>query len=105
MLGLLGIILHLFAIYIGAQIAPLEYVDIWRCVTVGLVSYVAMLLTGLVLVPLLFVPVISLLVGTAVLLAGTAIAAKVVLSCDWQPAWTIAITVSIAHALFGLLFH
>lgn len=104
MLGLLAFVLHIFAIYIGAKFAELEYVDIWRCLTVALVGIVAQLLVGLLLSPILIVPVLRLAFGTLVLLIGTGIAAKAVLSCDWRPAWTIAIVASIINALFNWLF-
>lgn len=81
--------LHACAIYMGASMAGLETVDFWRAATAAIVSYILMVLVGLLLIPLALVPIINQFVGAAVLLIGTACAAKIVFSCDWKPAWTI----------------
>jgi hypothetical protein len=78
-------------------------VDIWRCIAVALVSWVAMIFVGLLLLPLALIPLVNVFVGSAVLLAGTAIAAKIVLSCDWKPAWIIGATVAVLNALLSWL--
>jgi hypothetical protein len=97
-------ILHVLAIYIGAQIAQLEYADVWRSVIVALLSYVVMIVVGLLLLPLALVPVINMFFGAIVLGVGTALAAKMVLSCDWQPAWTIGATVAVINFLASWVF-
>ena len=101
MLFLIG---HVFVIYIGAQFAELEDVDIWRCVTVAFISYLVMFVLMLLLSPLLLVPFVSSLFGAIVLFAGTAFAAKMVLSCDWQPAWIIGGTAAAANFIGNLIF-
>lgn len=97
-------ILHVLAIYIGAQIAQLEYADVWRSLIVALLSYVVMVVVGLLLLPLALVPIINVFFGAIVLGVGTALAAKMVLSCDWQPAWTIGATVAIINLLASWVF-
>ena len=99
-----GFIFHTIAIYIGAQTAQLEYVDVWRCAVVSIVSFVAMIVVGLLLAPLILVPVVNLFLGPIILGIGTAFASKMVLSCDWQPAWTIGITVAVLNLLVGWFF-
>ena len=96
-----GFVFHVLAIYFGTQIAQIEYADIWRCVTIGLISYIAMFLVGLLLLPLILVPVLNMFFGAIVLGLGTAFATKIVLSTDWQPAWTVGITVAVINLLVG----
>lgn len=103
-MGLLFFIGHVIMIYLGASIAQLEYVDIWRCVVVALISYIVMLVLGLLLSPMLLVPFVATLFGSIVLFAGTAFAAKMVLSCDWNPAWIIGATAAVANFIAGLIF-
>ncbi|MCB1187066.1 hypothetical protein KDL29_07870 [bacterium] len=95
---------HVVMIYIGASIAELEYVDIWRCLVVAIVSFVVMLILGILLSPMLFVPFLSAAFGAAVLFLGTAFAAKMVLSCDWKPAWIIGGTAAVANLIGTLIF-
>lgn len=95
---------HVAAIYIGAHIAQLENTDIWRAVGIAFLSYLVMVFVGLVLFPLALVPILGLFVDAIILGLGTAIAAKILLSCDWSPAWTIATTAVVAKVLIGLLF-
>ena len=94
-------IIHVVAIYTGAHIAQLEYIDIWRSVTVALLSYVVMIVVGVLLAPLLLVPIINIFFGALVLGLGTAFAAQMVLSCDWQPAWIIGATVAVVNMLLS----
>lgn len=98
-MGLIGIILHVIAVYIGAHIAEFESVDIWRSLVIAIVSYIAMFIVALLLFPLILVPVVNIFLGSIVLGAGTAIAAKIVLSCDWKPAWTVGITAAVINLL------
>jgi hypothetical protein len=92
-------IFHVFAVYVGTQVAQLEYVDIWRAIVVALLSYVVMFLVGLVLLPLIAVPLLGELFGVIILTLGTAFASKMVLSCDWKPAWIIGGTAGVLDAL------
>jgi hypothetical protein len=100
---MVGMILHVVAIYVGTQVAQLEYPDVWRCIVVALVSYVVMFVLGLLLLPLALIPFAGALVSAVVLGVGTACAAKMVLSCDWQPAWTIGATAAVINFLAGFL--
>lgn len=104
MLGLLLMILHVFAVYIGTQVAQLEYVDIWRSLVVALLSYLLMFILGLLLLPLIAVPVVSKLFGVIVLAVGTALATKMVLACDWKPAWITGSTAGVIYALAAFTF-
>lgn len=97
-------IVHTVAIYFGAQVAQLEYADIWRCAIVAFLSFFAMLILALVLSPLLLIPIVNLFFGAIVLGLGTAFAAKMVLACDWQPAWTIGIVVAVINLLISWMF-
>src|SRR5688500_4228172 len=97
--GLLMFVFHGFAVYVGTQVAQLEYPDFWRACIVALLSYVVMFVLTLVLLPLAFVPLVNQLLGVAILGLGTAFAAKMVLACDWQPAWIIGATATVLNAL------
>jgi hypothetical protein len=97
----LAIFLHVGAVYIGAHLAQLEYIDIWRCILVAICSYVAMIPCAIALALLIFVPVLNVFLGAIILGLGTAIATKVVLSCDWQPAWTVGGTALAFNLLAG----
>ena len=84
-------------IWLGSSIAGLETVDFWRCVTVMLIALPAMLIVQVLLLPFYLVPFLPMVLGSAVLFLGILIAAKIVLSCDWQPAAAIGLTVLIGH--------
>jgi hypothetical protein len=101
MVFVLLVLIHFGAVYIGAHLAQLEYVDTWRIIVVTLASYVVMIVVALLLFPLALVPVINLFVGPAVLCLGTAFAAKMILSCDWQPAWIIGGSAAVINLLAG----
>ena len=103
--GLLEMALHVMAIYAGCSIAQLEYVDIWRSVFIAFISYVVMLLIAIPLaLVLVLVPVLHALIGAVILLLGTAVAAKIVLSVDWKEAWIIAGTAAVVNFLAGWVF-
>ena len=99
-----GFLLHVLAIYVGSQVAQLEYNDIWRSAIVAILSYIVMVLVAIPLALLVLIPFVNLLVGPLILGIGTSLAAKMVLACDWKPAWTIGITVTVINLLFGFLF-
>ena len=103
MAAIIMVLFHALAVYVGTQFAQLEYVDIWRAATVALLSYIVMFLVGLLLLPLIAVPLLSQLFGLLVLVVGTAFAAKMVLSCDWQPAWIVGGTAGAFHALVAFV--
>ena len=104
MAAIFMVIFHVLAVYVGAQIAQLEYVDVWRSAVVALISYIVMFIVGLLLIPLIGVPLLGQLFGLVVLVLGTAFASKMVLSCDWQPAWIIGGTAGVLHALIAFVF-
>jgi hypothetical protein len=95
--------LHTASIFIGASMAELEYVDIWRALIAALVSYVVMFVIGLLLLPLAFVPLVNQALGALVLFLGSACAAKMVFSCDWKPAWTIGAVAALVNFLAGFV--
>jgi hypothetical protein len=101
---LILIALHVVAIYAGSSIAQLEYVDIWRSIVIAFISYIVMFIIGLAIFPLLAVPVLSALAGAGVLLLGTALASKVVLSLAWKEAWIIAATAGVVNFLASWMF-
>ncbi len=96
--------MHLGAIYIGAHIAGFEHIDIWRSAVIAFLSYIVMAVVGLLLSPLMLVPFLNMFVGAIVLGLGTAVAAKIVLSSDWKPAWTIGITVVVVNFFMSWVF-
>ena len=102
--AIVAFLLHGALIYLGAHFAQLEYVDFWRATVVALISYVVMILVGLLLLPLVLVPGLNVLFGGIVLLVGTACAAKIVLSCDWKAAWTIGVVTAVANTLINYMF-
>jgi hypothetical protein len=105
-------LLHVGAIYAGCSIAQLEYVDIWRSVLIAFISYVVMIILSLLLLPLLVGAAMTgalshflgALIGAGILLLGTALAAKVVLSLDWKDSWIIAATAGIVNFLVSWMF-
>jgi len=84
--------------------AQLEYIDIWRTLVVAFFSYIAMAVVAIVLSPLIFVPVVNIFLGAIILGLGMAFAAKIVLSCDWQPAWTVGISAVVMNLLVSWIF-
>lgn len=97
--ALVLVVFHVFAVYVGTHFAQNEHTDVWRSVTVALLSYIVMFVVGLLLLPLIAIPLVSQVFGLIVLTAGTAFAAKMVLSCDWKPAWVVGGTAGFLHAL------
>jgi hypothetical protein len=102
--GLLMLGLHTVAFYMGASMAELEYVDIWRALVAALISYIVMFVISLLLLPLAFVPLVNQLIGAAVLFLGSAVAAKMVFSCDWKPAWIIGAVAAGVNFLAAFVF-
>lgn len=96
---MLLIIFHVGAVYVGALAAQLEYIDIWRAIVVAVISYIVMFLLSLVLLPLIAVPLLGQLMGVVVLTLGSAFAGKMVLACDWKPAWVLGITAGVLDAI------
>ncbi len=105
-------LLHVGAIYAGCSIAQLEYVDIWRSVLIAFISYIVMILLTLLLMPLLIGAALtgwlsyflSALLGAGILLLGTAMAAKMVLSLDWKESWIIAATAGVVYFFASWMF-
>lgn len=94
-------LIHIGAVYIGVHAAQIEYADIWRSIVVALVSYIVMFFVALLLIPLAFVPFVNLFLGAIILGVGTSLAAKMVLSCDWKPAWIVGITATVVNMIFS----
>lgn len=103
MVAVLFFILHFFAVHIGVQVAQIEYAEIARSVIIALLSFLVMFLVAIPLAVLIIVPVVNIFLGSIILGTGTAIAAKIVLSCDWKPAWTVGITAAVVNLLAGWL--
>jgi hypothetical protein len=102
---ILAIALHVVAIYAGCSIAQLEYVDIGRSAVIAAISYVVMLLVAIPLgMVLALVPILRVFIGAAILLLGTTVAAKMVLSVEWKEAWIIGGTAAVANALASWFF-
>ena len=98
---ILGFVLHAVAILIGARLAKLERVDFWRAAVVALLSYIAILLLSLVLWPFSLIPLVGTLASSLALGIGTAVTARLVLDCNWQPAGVIGVAVMVMGALSG----
>ena len=88
-----GFALHSLAVFAGAKLVKLERVDIWKAAVVALLSYIAMLLAGLVLFPLFLVPFLTALASAAVLFIGTAVTARMVWELEWNKAFNIGLVV------------
>ena len=70
----------------------------------ALLSYIAILLVSLALWPFSLVPLVGMFASSLALGIGTAIAAKLVLDCNWQPAAIIGAAVMVMGAISGLMF-
>src|SRR5690606_13595457 len=113
----IGFLINLGAIYFGALAAQLEYVDIWRCALVSFLSYFVMWLLAWLIFPLLAAgsaaggaelihsKLFVVVYRTVVVGVAAALTSKVVLSCDWKPAWTIGGVAGAANAIAALLFY
>jgi len=80
---IVGFIVHVGLIYAGAQLAQLQYFDLWRCAGVGCLSYVAMFVLGGIAVQLLLLgsplsasPYMKYAADAAMLGLATAVAAR-----------------------------
>ena len=101
---IVGFVLHALVILFGAKIARIDRAGFWNCAAVALVSYIVMALVRLLVFPLLWLPVISSLVGAFILFLGTAIAIKLIFDAEWNKAWTVGIVVFIVNFVSALLF-
>ena len=102
--GIVGFIVHALIIWaVATYVAKLESAGLLQSLLVALFSYVAMFLLSLVTVLFLLIPIVNVIVLALILFAGTAIAAKLVFGCDWEPAWTIGLFVAIAHAVLSFI--
>ena len=103
--GVLGFIIHTALIYLGARMAKLENVGFVKPLVVAIGSYLVMAVLVFGLALLMLVPGLNLVLGAVILFAATSVAAKFVFDCPWETSWMIALVVSIAHGLLGLIFH
>ena len=87
--------LHSLAVLAGAKVAKLERVDIWKAAVVALLSYIVMMLAGLLLFPLFLIPFVKALAGAAVLFIGTAVTARMVWELEWNKAANIGVVVMV----------
>lgn len=99
-----GFALHSLAVFAGAKVAKLERVDIWKAAVVALLSYIAMLLAGILLFPLSLIPFLQALVGAAVLFIGTAVTARMVWELEWNKACSIGLVVLVIGTVANWLW-
>ena len=99
-----GFALHSLAVLAGAKVAKLERVDIWKAAVVALLSYIAMLLVGLVLFPLMLIPFIKALAAAAVLFIGTAVTARIIWEIEWEKAYSIGLVVMVIGTVANWLW-
>lgn len=102
--GIIGFALYAAAILVGARVAKVSRIDFWKAAVVALLSYVAMLLIWVVLLPLHFIPVLSWVAGLVVVGGGVAVTTRMVWEVEWRSAYTIGFVVIIA-GLITSLFH
>jgi hypothetical protein len=101
---IVGFVLHVLVILLGAKIARIDRAGFWNCAAVALLSYVVMWVARLLVFPLMWLPVISSLVAAFILFLGTAIAIKLIFDAEWNKAWTVGIVVFVVNFLTNLLF-
>ena len=88
--------LHSLAVLAGAKVAKLERVDIWKAAVVAFLSYIAMMLAGVVLFLFFHMgPFINALAGAAVLFIGTTVTARMVWDLEWDKAANIGVVVMV----------
>ena len=88
--------LHSLAVLAGAKVAKLERVDIWKAAVVAFLSYIAMMLAGVVLFLFFHMgPFVNALAGAAVLFIGTTVTARMVWELEWDKAANIGAVVMI----------
>ena len=105
MTWILSFALHSLAVLIGAKVAKLERVDIWKAAVVALLSYIAMMLVGVVL--FLFFHMgsfLSAIASAAVLFVGTAVTARIVWELEWDKAANIGIVVMVLGTVASWLW-
>jgi hypothetical protein len=90
MYGLFLFVIIVGAIWFGSHVAGIENVNVWDAVTIGFLGALAAFILGLVLFPLRWIPVLGVCISAGILICTTVVSAKVVLSCAWNQAWTIA---------------
>ena len=105
---LMGFLLHVLVIYAGAQLTQLPGLDLWRCMGVGCLSYLVLLVFGgfaaslLTLGNPLWIGQLGQVMLNALLLgAATALAARLILSSGWRQALSIGLIVTAANALYS----
>ena len=102
--GALGFVIHAVLIYLGARLAKIENVGWAKPLVVALGSYIVMAVLYLGLILLMLIPGLNVLLSALILFTATSVAAKYVFDCRWETSWTIAVIVSIAHALIAWIF-
>lgn len=102
--GIIGFVVYVLLIMLGARFAQIEKAGFWRCVAVALLSILLVAIISLLVWPLKLIPLLGGLIAVVVSFVGTAIAARLVFDSKWEPAWTIAFVVAIASAILSWLF-
>jgi len=102
--GIIGFAVHSAAVLAGARIGKVPRIDFWKAAVVALLSYLAMLLIGIPLLLVTWIPGINVLAALFVLGAGTAVTARMIWDIEWKTAWVIGVVVIVASLLARLLF-
>jgi hypothetical protein len=101
--GLIGLVVHVLLIMLGAAVAKIEKAGFWRSLGVALLSFLLIWVISFLVWPLKLVPIVGGLVVALVAFIGTSLAARLVFDCRWEAAWTLAFVVAVAQFVLKLL--
>jgi hypothetical protein len=101
--GIVGFIVYVLLIMLGARIAHIEKAGFWRCVAVALLSMLLVAVMSFFVSWLTWIPLVGGLVTAVVVFFGTAVAARLVFDSKWEPAWTIGFVVTVASLILSWL--
>lgn len=91
---------HSASVWGGAKAAGIKRAGLSKALMAALLSYAAMLVLSPLFFPLRWIPFLGGLVGALVLALGTAVAAKVVLNCEWKQAQKIGLIAALVNLIF-----
>ncbi len=93
--------IHSLTVYGGAKAVGLRRTGVIKAMVAAFLSYLAVLILAPILIPLKLIPLVGSLFGAIVLAVGTAVAAKVVLNCEWKQAQVIGLISAAVNLLFA----
>lgn len=100
--ALVKLVISVLVIAAGAHLAGIRGATFGKSLVVALLSWIIVAILTFIAIPVIWIPLINVLVLAVIAFAATSIAAKMVFDVPWEKVWLMALIVGLLHLVIGL---